>query len=577
MITETLSDVLPPETAESGAAREAAAIGVRPPDAVFDTFGLQGPLWRPPLWTALGAVGPLEARVSDGLPSEIQGISIDTRSLKPGDLFFAIKGERSDGHDHVAAAFEKGAAAAVVDETHADALKGLGPLYVVHEVLPAMERLARAARARTAARIVAVTGSVGKTSTKEALRLVLSQAEETDVGAVHAAVASYNNHLGVPLTLARMPRETRFGIFEIGMNHAGEILSLVDMVRPHIAIITSVAPVHLEFFPNVEAIADAKAEIFSGLAPGGVAIINRDLETFDRIADHARRSPAGHIASFGEDARADAQLLGVVLHADHSLVEARICDRILNYRLGAPGRHLALNSLAVLLAARALGMPLDRAAAALAQFVTPAGRGERFTLQAADGPFTLIDESYNANPASMRAVLALAGALPTPKGRRIAILGDMRELGVRGAELHADLAADVLHNNIDLVYAAGPLMKHLFDALPADRRGIWQESGKGLEDMIAPALRAGDLVVIKGSNASRMGEVVKALKARFAGPADEGPAAEGSAASGEAAAAHADVLSADVAETDVAAALHHALRGTNETPIANRQDFGGLP
>jgi murE/murF fusion protein len=477
-----------------------------------------------PLWSALGVIGPLAARVNGGLPGDIHGISIDTRSLAEGDLFFAIKGERSDGHDHVHAALEKGAAAAVVDEAHADALKGAGPLYVVHEVLPALERLAQAARARTAARIVAVTGSVGKTSTKEALRLVLSEANQAksgqmESGHVHASVASYNNHWGVPLTLARMPRETRFGIFEIGMNHAGEIEALVNMVRPHIAVVTSVAPVHLEFFPDVAAIADAKAEIFSGLRPGGVAIINRDLETYDRLADHARRSPAGHIASFGEDERADAQLLNIWLAADHSTIDARIGDEVLSYRMGAPGRHLALNSLAVLLAAQALGVPLENACAALAEFTPPAGRGERFTLQADDGSFTLIDESYNANPASMRAVLALAGALPIPLGgRRIAVLGDMRELGFRSDELHADLAADIRANHIDVVFAAGPLMAHLFAALPVEVRGVWRESGSDLLDVVGEAIHGGDIVVIKGSNASRMGEIAKALKVRFAEP-----------------------------------------------------------
>jgi UDP-N-acetylmuramoyl-tripeptide--D-alanyl-D-alanine ligase len=509
MSNEPLAQDLPPEPVAEGA---------RLPDVAIEAYNPKLSEPRAPLWTALGVIAPLGARASGGLPPDMQGISIDTRSLAEGDLFFAVKGENSDGHDYVRAAFEKGAAAAVVDEAHADALKGHGPLYIVHDVLPALEGLGRAARARTQARIVAVTGSVGKTSTKDALRLVLAGTDRPE--RVHASTASYNNHWGVPLTLARMPRETTFGVFEIGMNHAGEISTLVDMVRPHIAIITTVAPVHLEFFRNVEAIADAKAEIFSGLAPGGVAIINRDLETYDRLADHARHSPAGHIASFGEDERADAQLLHVWLNSDHSLIDAKIGDNVIRYRLGAPGRHLALNSLAVLLTAHALGVPLETAAAALAQFTPPAGRGERFTLQAADGPFTLIDESYNANPASMRAALALAGVLPAPLGsRRIAVLGDMRELGTRSDELHADLAADVLQNHIDLVFAAGPSMKHLFGALPLPLRGAWQENGMDLVDPVADAVHSGDIVVVKGSNASRMGDVAKALRARFAGSA----------------------------------------------------------
>jgi UDP-N-acetylmuramoyl-tripeptide--D-alanyl-D-alanine ligase len=524
MSMEPLPNALPEETAGLRVREEAPAGDLRSDhpqnDHLRDGYAQFAPR---PLWSALGVIGPLGARVNGGLPGDIHGISIDTRSLVEGDLFFAITGERSDGHDHVHAALEKGAAAAVVDEAHADALKGTGPLYVVHEVLPALEKLARAARARTAARIVAVTGSVGKTSTKEALRLVLSHAQQSASGSehVHASVASYNNHWGVPLTLARMPRDTRFGIFEIGMNHAGEIEALVDMVRPHIAIVTSVAPVHLEFFPDVAAIADAKAEIFSGLRPGGVAIINRDLDTYERLADRARRSPAGHIASFGEDERADAQLLNIKLAVDHSMIDARIGDEILSYQMGAPGRHLALNSLAVLLAAQALGVPLENACAALAHFTPPAGRGERSTLHAVDGTFTLIDESYNANPASMRAALALAGALPIPLGgRRIALLGDMRELGSRSEELHADLAADIRLNHIDIVFAAGPLMAHLFAALPVEVRGVWRESGSDLLNVVGESIHGGDIVVVKGSNASRMGEIAKALKARFTEPAD---------------------------------------------------------
>lgn len=476
----------------------------------------QNQSWPEPLWTSLGLVAPLDARISGGLPQPAFGISIDTRTLAEGDLFFAIKGEKSDGHDHVRAAFAAGAVAAVVAEAQADALKSAGPLYVVHDVLRALERLGRAARTRTAARIVAVTGSVGKTSTKEALRLVLGQA-----GAVHASAASYNNHWGVPLTLARMPRETRFGVIEIGMNHAGEITPLTDMARPHIAIITNVAPVHLEYFANVEAIADAKAEIFSGLVPGGVVILNRDNDQFTRLGAAARASAAGHIATFGTDAHADARLIDVKVAEDHTIVEARICGRSLSYRLGAPGRHLAQNSLAVLLAAKALGLDLEAAASTLAGFAVPAGRGRRFVLTTEEGPFILIDESYNANPASMRAAFALAGALPTQEmsdgtfGRRIAVLGDMRELGPRSAELHAGLVPDIEQNHIERVFAAGPMMKAMFDALPFKLRGAWQASAAELEPFVIEAVRAGDLIVVKGSNASQMHVIASALKAHY--------------------------------------------------------------
>jgi UDP-N-acetylmuramoyl-tripeptide--D-alanyl-D-alanine ligase len=461
------------------------------------------------LWTSLSLVAPLEARVSGGIPKEsVTGVSIDSRTLQPGDLFFAVGGANRDGHDYVEAAFANGAAAAVVDEANARRVASFGPLYVVRDVLPALERLGAAARARTKARMVAVTGSVGKTSTKEALRLALAPG-----GAVHASVASYNNYLGVPLTLARMPKATRFGVFEIGMNHAGEITPLSGMVRPHVAIITNVAAVHIENFENVEAIADAKAEIFAGLEPGGVAILLRDNPCFDRLYASARASRAGLVVGFGEHEKAEARLRRTNLSADHSLVDAQIGGRRITYRLGAPGRHLAVNSLAVLLAARAFGVDLDEAAGALAHFTAQPGRGQRLTLAAADGPFTLLDESYNANPASMRAAFELAGALPLPaQGRRIAVLGDMLELGPEAGAMHAGLAADLDANQIDLVFAAGPLMKVLFDALPSAMRGAWREDANLLQPILAQSVRAGDIVVVKGSNGSRMSAIVGALK-----------------------------------------------------------------
>ncbi len=472
-----------------------------------------GPLWTGPLWTGLGLVAPLQARVNGGLPPAVSGISIDTRTLQPGDLYFAIKGDRSDGHDYVAQAFAAGAAAAVVDEAHADALAGSGPLLIVRDVLESMGALGRAARARTEARIVAVTGSVGKTSTKEALRLALTTAG----GSVHASAASYNNHWGVPLTLARMPKSTKFAVCEIGMNHAGEITPLVAMVRPHLAIVTTVAPVHLEFFPSVEAIADAKAEIFSGLEPGGVAVINRDSPHFERLDAAARRSPAGLISTFGTHEAADARLVDFTPAATHSMVRARVAGRALSFRVGAPGRHLAENALAVLLAAHAVGADLDEAAAALAFFQAQKGRGERVTVKTAEGSFALIDESYNANPASMHAALALAGTMtPGEGGRRIAVLGDMLELGVRSRELHAALAEDVQSNRFDLVFAAGPLMQALASALKGHVAVEWRRAAADLQPTVVDAVRNGDVVVVKGSNGSRMAPIVDALKERHA-------------------------------------------------------------
>ena len=463
------------------------------------------------LWSGLDLVSRLRARVSGLVPPGVSGISIDTRTLEPGDLFFAIKGEASDGHDYVGAAFDKQAAAAVVDEAHAEDLKGKGPVYIVRDVLRALEALGLASRERSKARVVAITGSVGKTSTKEALRLGLSA-----IGPTHASVASYNNHWGVPLTLARMPRETRFGVFEIGMNHAGEITPLVAMVRPHIAIVTTVAPVHLEFFESVEAIADAKAEIFSGILPGGLAIVNRDIETFDRLRAHAEASPAGHVLTFGEHPDADARLVEITPVADGSRVMAEILGQDIDFQLGAPGKHLAVNALALLLAARASGADPTRVAEALRGFTAGHGRGAQSKIPVGEGTFTLIDESYNANPASMRAALTLLGAsTPGPQGRRIAVLGEMRELGPQGAALHEGLSQDIAASGVDLVFAAGRLMRELFQAVPQNHQGFWAERADDIEQPLFDAVRPGDVLMVKGSNASRMGPLVAKLKQHF--------------------------------------------------------------
>ena len=470
------------------------------------------------LWSGLGLVAPLRARVSGAVPDGVTGISIDTRSLQPGELFFAIKGDNSDGHDYVARAFERGAAAAVVDEAHADALKSLGSLYVVRDVLRAMEGLARAARKRSRAKVIAVTGSVGKTSTKEALRKVLS-----DAGPTHASDKSYNNHWGVPLMLARLPETARYAVFEIGMNHSGEITPLVDMVRPHVVIITNVAPVHLEHFADVEAIAEAKAEIFSGLIKGGVAIVNRDSETFPIQEAIAKSSPAGYMLTFGANPAADARLVQFEAEGETSGITANVLGQDVHFTLGAPGRHMAVNALAVLLATRVLGLETDAIAASLAGVAAPQGRGarERLRLDPArdDSDILLIDESYNANPASMRAAIELLGHARTEgEGRRIAALGDMLEIGPTGPDLHAALAEPLAQHGVDLVFAAGPLMRHLFDALPPEKRGAWAPDAASLEPSVAEALRPGDVVMVKGSNGSRMHALVAGLKARCAAP-----------------------------------------------------------
>jgi UDP-N-acetylmuramoyl-tripeptide--D-alanyl-D-alanine ligase len=464
-----------------------------------------------PLWTVDAMADAMQATRLGALPPFVPGLSIDTRTLAAGEAFFAITGDR-DGHDFVPAALQAGAGLAVVARDKLAAMPKDAPLLVVPDVLEGLDDLARAARGRVAAQVVAVTGSVGKTGTKEALRLALGAQ-----GVTHASAASYNNQWGVPLSLARMPRDTAFGVFEIGMNHAGEITPLTRMVRPHIAVVTAIAPVHLEFFGSLEAIADAKAEIFLGLEPGGIAVLNRDDGQFERLSAAATAAGVARIVSFGEHAQADARLLKVSLQAETSTVEARILGHDVAYKLGAPGRHVVANSLAVLAAAMLAGADLALAALALAGLKPPVGRGERMTLDLPGGRALLIDESYNANPASMRAALALLGQVPMQGlGRRIAVLGDMLELGPRASALHAELSDAVVESAVDLVYCAGPLMKSLWDALPSERRGGYADTAASLEGDILAAVRAGDAVMVKGSLGSRMGPVVKALKRRYA-------------------------------------------------------------
>jgi len=448
------------------------------------------------------------------LPAAVGGVSIDTRTLQPGDLFFAIRGEARDGHEFVESAFGKGAALAVVDEAHAG-LSAHGPVLAVRDVLEAMVQLGQASRARSKARIAAVTGSVGKTGTKEALRHVLARQ-----GRTHASVASYNNHWGVPLTLARMPADAAFGVFEIGMNHSFEILPLTAMVRPQVAVVTTVEPVHLANFPAIESIADAKGEIFSGLEPGGTAVINRDNPHFGRLLAHAAASRAGRVVTFGADAKADIRLVDVELGAEGSAVSAAVFGRPLSYRVGSPGRHTVLNSLAVLGVVHGLGADVEEAAAALADLSPPDGRGARQRLVLPGGEATLIDESYNANPASMRAALSVLAATPVGGGgRRIAVLGDMLELGAEAPAMHAALAEPIAAYGVDLVFASGPLMENLWKRLPSPVRGAYAGGAAQLEDSLRAALRPGDVVMIKGSNGSRMGPLAAALRARPAHPA----------------------------------------------------------
>ncbi len=464
-----------------------------------------------PLWTLDALAAAVQGRVRGTPAQAITGVSIDSRTINAGEAFFAIKGDRVDGHDYVAKAHAGGAGVSVVAEARLGDMPQDAPLIVVDDVLEALRRLARAARARSNAKIVAVTGSVGKTSSKEMLRLTLSRSGET-----HASAASYNNHWGVPLSLARLPQSARYGVFELGMNHAGELTPLSQMVQPHIALITTIEPVHIEFFSGIEAIADAKAEIFAGLVAGGAAVLNRDNAQFARLAEAARSHGVKEIAGFGESKEAAARLIDVQLGAEGSSVRASILGEEIFYSLSAPGRHVVQNSLGVLACVKLAGADLAKAAHSLAGLMQPKGRGQRFVLTVNGGKALLLDESYNANPASMRAAIDVLGRAPVGAGgRRIAVLGEMLELGASAETLHAGLAADLAAAKVDKVFCAGPLMRALYDALPPARRGGYAESGERIEPEVLAVLKPGDAVMIKGSNASRMHAIAATMMQKF--------------------------------------------------------------
>ncbi|MEX1234139.1 MAG: UDP-N-acetylmuramoylalanyl-D-glutamyl-2,6-diaminopimelate--D-alanyl-D-alanine ligase [Roseovarius sp.] len=464
------------------------------------------------LWTAAEAAAATGGRAQGDWRAS--GVSIDTRTLVPGDLFVALSAAR-DAHDFVAQALEAGAAAALVSRVPEDVAPD-APLLIVPDVLKALEDLGRAGRARTQARVVAVTGSVGKTSTKEMLRDVLS-----GQGRTHAAEASYNNHWGVPLTLARMPADTEFAVIEIGMNHPGEIAPLACMARPHVAMITTIAAAHLEAFDNIEGIAREKAAIFEGLEPGGAAIVNADLPTTPILVEAAKRAGA-RIVTFGTGS--DMYRLGAVsLADDRTIVSATIGGAPVIFKISTAGRHFAMNGLAVLAACEALGGDTGLAAPDLARWQPPAGRGTREVLQLDSGDedwtLDLIDDAFNANPTSMAAAVeVLAAAAPRDnigriaKGRRIAILGDMLELGPDEAEMHRALV-DLPHLAcITTIHCVGPRMRALWEALPRVQRGQWYESAEDLAHKVHGVIDAGDVLLIKGSKGSKVSVIVDALR-----------------------------------------------------------------
>jgi UDP-N-acetylmuramoyl-tripeptide--D-alanyl-D-alanine ligase len=456
-----------------------------------------------PLWTS-DEIGAATGGRLSGAPFDVAGITYNSREIAPGDLFLALKGAR-DGHEFAASAFAAGAAGAITEHP----VEG-GPSMVVADTLRALEALGVAARERSPrVRRGAVTGSVGKTSVTQAIKAGLDLA-----GPAHASIRSYNNHIGVPLTLARMPRTTERAVFEIGMNAPGEIAPLSRMVQPHAACVTTVGPVHIEAFVDGEAgVAAEKAAIFEGLVAGGAAVINGDIAFAGLLCDRARGLGARPV-TFGTDAGHDARLLDFEPGPEGARVRAEIHGRPVDFSLRQSGFHWGLNSLCVLLMLEALDVPLATGLAALADFEPLAGRGQTTVIRAPGGAFTLIDESYNANPLSMAAGFRSLGARPVATGsRRIVVLTDMLELGDRARTLHEGLAAPIAAAGLDLVHAAGPEMKRLHDILPPDRRGLWCETAAGLAEQAAELVAPGDVVMVKGSNGSKASLVAKALAA----------------------------------------------------------------
>ncbi len=466
-----------------------------------------------PLWTSAEIASAVGGALS-GAPFEAAGVTYNSREIAPGDLFVALQGAR-DGHDFAAAAFAAGAAGALTNRPVAG-----GPCVVVEgDTLKALEALGVAARERAPhVRRGAVTGSVGKTSVTQAIKAGLDLA-----GPAHASIKSYNNHIGVPLTLARMTRGVERAVFEIGMNAPGEIAPLSRMVHPHAACVTTVGPVHIEAFANGEAgVAAEKASIFEGLAEGGTAVLNGDV-AFAVVLDAAARRAGARPLTFGTSAGSDARLIDFRPNGQGARVTAELFGRPLDFPLAQSGFHWGMNSLCVLLMLGALDVPLETSLAALADFRPLAGRGQTTVVHAPGGAFTLVDESYNANPLSMAAGFRSLGARPVAVGaRRVVVLTDMLELGDQSRALHEGLAGPIGEAGLDLVHTAGPEMMRLHDVLPPERRGLWRASAAELAVEAAALVAPGDVVMVKGSNGSRASLVAKALAGL--GQADGGAA-----------------------------------------------------
>lgn len=463
---------------------------------------------RATLWTATEAAAATGGQSTQDWSAG--GVSIDTRTLSPGDLFVALQGPSFDGHDFVAAAIEAGAAAAMVQHLP-EGLAADHPMLLVDDTLGALWRLGAAARSRTQAKVLAVTGSVGKTGSKEALRHCLSRQASTV-----ASLASLNNHWGVPLSLARMPVDTQYGIFELGMNAPGEILELSRLTMPQVGLITTVAPAHIGNFDSLFEIADAKAEIFQSMTDG-IAVLPRDHPLFHYLRDKAETAGVERLFTFGRHRDSEVQLLSCEMGSQASKVEAKILGRKITFQINIAGKHWVTNALGVLAAIEAIGADSFQAAADLADFSAPQGRGARLDIAIDGGSFELIDDSYNANPSSMRAAFDVLSRVERPDGgRRIAVLGDMLELGKDAKVLHAGLAED-LSAAADVVFTCGPDMESLFKALPRGLRGAHAANAEELAPLVEAAIAPGDSILVKGSLGSRMAVVVSRLKAATGG------------------------------------------------------------
>ena len=460
-----------------------------------------------PLWTSDAAVAATGgAHYGDWA---VDGIEIDSRTARQNDLFVAIVGDRLDGHDFAKSALDNGAAA-LMAHRKVDGIEATDPrILLVPDTLKGLEALARAARVRTRAKIAAVTGSVGKTGVKEMLGKALGAA-----GSCHISQGNLNNHWGAPLSMARMPAESAFAVIELGMNHAGEIRKLVDLVRPEVAIVTRIAAAHTAFFANIEAVADAKAEIFESLTGDAIAILNADDPLTPRLASAAEAAGAQEILFFGAAEDADVRLLDLEMDEAGSTVRADAMGQTMTWRVGAAGRHWAMNSLAVIAGALALGGDRDAAAATLGEMRAPPGRGARRSIAWAGGSFDLVDESYNASPAAVDAAFqTLAVARPQRGGRRVVILGDMLELGDRADADHGDLAQSFTASGLEIAHAVGPHAKRFLDALPSAARGLWAETSDELSATAASLVQDGDVVLVKGSLGMGMAKIVRALEA----------------------------------------------------------------